>query len=338
MPEPSQQILNTLSRCKRVLITTHVRPDGDALGSTAAMVMGLKRKGIESKVLLLSHLPRKYGFVYLENSIPFVDVESGWPADFSLDEFDALLVIDTGTWSQLPGLRERIEKWPKPKLVIDHHLTQEDWADVKLVDTTAGAAGEVVEELLMKWGVELDLAISTALFLAIVSDTGWFMYSNTRPQTLRLAARLMEAGVDTDRIYQLLKQSERAERIALHTRALQSLELLAGGKLAVMTIRKQDFAETRSHVNDTEDAINLPLQISTVEVSVLFVEPPDAPPAPIRISFRSKGHLDVAAFAQQFGGGGHARASGAKRDLPLAQARAQIASALVAALNDQPPS
>jgi phosphoesterase RecJ-like protein len=196
--------------------------------------------------------------------------------------------------------------------VIDHHLTQEDWADVKLVDTTAGAAGEVVEELLMKWGVALDRNIATALFLAIVSDTGWFMYSNTRPQTLRLAARLMDEGVDTDAIYQRLKQSERRERILLHTRGYQSLELLADGKLAVMTLRKQDFTETRAHVNDTEDMINFPLQIRSVEVSVLVVEPPDSPPAPIRLSFRSKGKVDVAAFAQQFGGGGHARASGAK--------------------------
>src|SRR5207248_4624597 len=170
----------------------------------------------------------------------------------------------------------------------------------------AGAAGEIVEELLMKWGVELDRGISTALFLAIVADTGWFMYSNTRPVTLRLAAKLMDAGVDTDRIYQLLKQNERAERILLHARALQSLELLADGKLALMTLRKQDFADTRSHVNDTEDVINFPLQIRSVEVSVLFVEPPDSPTGgqagPIRMSFRSKGQLDVAAFAQQFGG------------------------------------
>jgi phosphoesterase RecJ-like protein len=257
MPDPSQQILDTVSRCKRVLITTHVRPDGDALGSTAAMVMGLKQKGIESKVLLLSHLPRKYAFVYEENGIPFFDAETGWPAELKLDDYDAMLVVDTGTWSQLPGLREHVEKWPKPKLVVDHHLTQEDWADVKLVDTTAGAAGEIIEELLMKWGVELDRGISTALFLAIVSDTGWFMYSNTRPGNAAPRRPPDGRGVDTDAIYQRLKQSERPERILLHTRAYQSLELLADGKLAVMTIRKQDFADRDSHVNDTEDMINL---------------------------------------------------------------------------------
>jgi phosphoesterase RecJ-like protein len=358
MPDPAQQILDTLSKSKRVLITTHVRPDGDALGSTAAMVMGMKQKGIDAQVLLLSHLPRKYAFVYEENAIPFVDVENGWPLEDegakgrggegakeaaasispprpfapspTLADFDALLVIDTGTWSQLPGLRERLSNFTKPKLIIDHHLTQEDWADVKLVDTSAGSAGEVVEELLMKWGVELDRAMSTALFLAIVSDTGWFMYSSTRPQTLRLASRLMETGVDTDRIYQLLKQNERKERIFLHARALQSLELLADGKLAVMTIRKQDFADTQAHVNDTEDLINFPLQIRSVEVSVIFVEPSDA--GPVRISFRSKGKVDVAAFAQQFQGGGHARASGAKLQTSLEDAEQRVVGALTSAL------
>ena len=118
----------------------------------------------------------------------------------ALAEKDLLVVtrVDTGTWSQLPGLQERVETWPKPKLVVDHHLTQQDWATEKWVDTTAGACGEMVEELLEQWGVTLDHAMAQALFVAIVADTGWFMFSNTRPVTLRRAARLMEAGVDTD--------------------------------------------------------------------------------------------------------------------------------------------
>src|SRR6186713_1617259 len=107
MTDAYRQIIDTLARCKRVLVTTHVRPDGDALGSTAAMVLGLKTKGIDAEVLLLSHLPTKYAFVYRENDIPFIDVEKGWPGDFSLEKYDALLVIDTGTWSQLPGLEQR---------------------------------------------------------------------------------------------------------------------------------------------------------------------------------------------------------------------------------------
>ncbi|HEX3356824.1 MAG TPA: bifunctional oligoribonuclease/PAP phosphatase NrnA [Tepidisphaeraceae bacterium] len=317
-----QRIIDILKTCKRVLVTTHVRPDGDALGSSAAIVLGMRKLGIESEVLLLSHLPSKYAFLFNDFSVPFFDVEKSWPADFDLNRYDALLVVDTGTWSQLPGLKERIEPWPKPKLVVDHHLTQENWADAKLVVTEAAAACEIVAELLQQWGIAIDSSIATALYIGIASDTGWFQFSNTRPFTMRLAATLMEAGVNTDQLYQHLYQNERSQRVLLQTRAMQSLELLAGGKLAVMTVRKEDFTQTGAHVPDTENLINIPLQIRTVEVSLLFVEPPDA--GPIRVSLRSKGGVDVARFAEQFGGGGHARAAGLKLDPPLEIAKKRV--------------
>ena len=328
MPDPYQQIIDTLATTKRVLVTTHVRPDGDALGSSAALVLGMKRKGVDADVLLLSHLPRKYSFIYDDAGVRHIDVEAGFPADFSLDAYEALVVVDTGTWSQLPGLKERVESFRKPKIVIDHHLTQQDWADIKLVDTSAGACAEMIEELLERWGVALDAPTATALFVGIVADTGWFMFSNTRPVTLRRAARLMEAGVDTDRVYQLLYQNERVERIALHTRGLAGLELLDNGRIAVMRIRKSDFAAARAHINDTENLINVPLQIRTVEVSVLISEPLDA--GPVRVSLRSKGQVDVARFAEQFGGGGHARAAGLKFETSIDDAHDKVVSALLA--------
>jgi phosphoesterase RecJ-like protein len=365
MTDAYRQIIDTLSRAKRVLVTTHVRPDGDALGTAAAMVLGMRQAGIDAEVLLLSHLPRKYGFIFRENNIVFHDVENGWPGEGSglsvqgsgaegsasrassapspspslkpdprtlnplFDRFDALLVVDTGTWSQLPGLQERVANWDVPKLVVDHHLTQQDWATTKLVRTEAAAAGEIAAELLQKWNVALDRPIATALFLAITSDTGWFQFSNTRPYTLRLAAQLVEAGVDTDRMYQLLYQNERAERVALQARALQSLELLAGGRLAVMQIRQKDFDDTNADVPDTENLINVPLQIATVEVALLITEPKVPGSGPVRVSLRSKGGVDVAKFAEQFGGGGHARASGLKVDGSFDAAREQVVSAML---------
>src|SRR5688500_5200965 len=161
-------ILFTLGAAKRVLITTHVRPDGDALGSTAAMALAIKHKGIDAEVLLLSHLPTKYAFVYHDAQIKFFDVEKGFPTDFSLDKYDTLLVIDTGTWSQLPGLQPFVEKFRGKKLVVDHHLTQENWADHKLVITEAAAAGEIVAELIEAWNVPLDKDMATALYVALV--------------------------------------------------------------------------------------------------------------------------------------------------------------------------
>lgn len=323
-------MIDRLARCKRLLITTHVRPDGDAIGTTAALVLAMRKAGIESEVLLLSKLPTKYSFIYNDNSIVHHDVENDWPAGFSLDRYDGLLVADTGTWSQLPGLKERIEKWNGRKMVLDHHLTQEDWADLKLVVTEAAAAAEIAAELIAQWGIEIDAKIATAIYVAIVSDTGWFQFSNTRPFTHRLAAMLIEKGVNTDQIYQHLYQNERAERISLQTRAMQSMQLLCDGKLAVMTLRKSDFDETRARVPDTENLINIPLQIRTVQAVALITEVPEG--GPIRISLRSKGQLDCARFAERFGGGGHARAAGLKLTDSLDAASSQIVNALLIAI------
>jgi bifunctional oligoribonuclease and PAP phosphatase NrnA len=323
-----RQIIDRLSLCKRVLVTTHVRPDGDAIGTTAALILAMRKVGIDAQALLLSHLPSKYAFVFKENDIVHHDVESGWPEPFPFDRYDALLVADTGTWSQLPGLRERISNWSVPKIVLDHHLTQEDWASIKLVVSEAAAAGEIAAELIEQWEIPFDSGMATALYVAIASDTGWFQFANTRPFTHRLAATLIEKGVDTDRIYQMLYQNERPERVALQTRAMQSLELLAGGRLAVMRISRADFEQTRARVPDTENLINVPLQIRTVEVSILATEPPEG--GPIRISLRSKGQIDVARFAEQFGGGGHARASGLKIDSTFQDAHDKVVQAMLA--------
>ncbi len=328
------QIIKTLTRSSRVLVTTHVSPDGDALGSSAAAVLAMKQKGIESQVVLLSRLPRKYAFIYKDYNIPFIEVEKEWPADFPLERYDCLLVVDTGTWSQLPGLQERLGGRAIPKLVIDHHLTQEDWGDARLVNTHAAAAGEVLYDLLMRWQVRIDRALAEALYLAIITDTGWFQFSNTRPQTLRLAATLMEVGVDTDKMYKALYQNERAARVRLQTRAMDSLDLPLDGRLAVMTVEKDDFARTSAGLPDTENLINLPLQIASVEVSLLFTENPQG--GPIRVSLRSKGQVDVAKFAERFGGGGHARAAGLKIEAPLAEVRQRVVAAMLELLNSQP--
>jgi phosphoesterase RecJ-like protein len=204
------------------------------------------------------------------------------------------------------------------------------WADVKLVVTTAAAAGEIAADLLERWGVDLDKPIASALFLAIATDTGWFQFSNTTPKTMRLAATLMEIGVDVERIYRLAWQNERPQRLALMTRALSSLELLANNRLAVMSIAKSDFEKTGADGADTENLINLPLQVGAVEVSLFLTDPPEG--GPLRISLRSKGGLDVAAFAHRYSsgkGGGHARAAGMKVEGDLAAARKAIVAALI---------
>jgi phosphoesterase RecJ-like protein len=328
-------IIECLSSSKRVLITTHVRPDGDALGTAAAVHLALRAHGIASEILLLSKLPTKYAFLMRETGATHRMIDAPnhpVPPREWYEQFDCLFVVDTGTWSQLPTIDEVMKTWkPKNVLVMDHHQTQEPWGDARWVDTTASAAGEMAFDLLRAWpGTKLDAAMAEALFVAITSDTGWFAFSNTSPRTLRACAELMEVGVDTDALYQRLFQNERPERLLLQVRAMRSLAFLAGGRVARMSIANSDFAETRANVPDTENLVNIPLQVADVQVSVLLSEDPTG--GPVRVSFRSKGQLDVAKFAEQFAGGGHARASGAKIVGPLDEVVRRVSEALESAM------
>lgn len=330
LPDPTLlSMIEILAGSKRVVLTTHARPDGDALGTTAALVGALTKNFIEAEVLLLTPIPDKYRFIYEEAGVKWhlIGAEGVDPGAL-LASADALLVCDTGTWSQLEGLREAIEGYEGPKLVLDHHVTQEDWADLKYIDTTAGAAAELAMLVVEQWQVPIDQKMAQAFFVALATDTGWFGFSNTTPRTLRMAAACLEAGADVDRIYQRLTQNERPHRMRLQARAHGSLELLADDRLAVMTLSKKDFSETGTQLPATEELVNWPMAIATVEVSVLLAEDPDSPSPRCKASFRSKGHLDVAAVAATFGGGGHLRAAGARVDLPLEQAKSRLVQAV----------
>ena len=328
-----QKMIDALARCERVLLTTHARPDADALGTTAAMALGLASKGIDAECLVLSQMPRKYAFLYDESGVRYQNVTSGADPAALLADRDALLVCDTGTWSQLDGMRAAVEAFGGRKLVLDHHRTQEDWADLKLVDTTAGAAAEVAMLLLRAWGVEIDRPLATVLYAAMATDTGWFAFSNTTPRTMRLAADCLEAGADVDALFQRLSQSESEGRMRLHARGYDSLQLLAGGRVAVTGVTRRDFAETGTGMPATEDLINWPMAIGSVRASIFLCEDPDAADGlPTKISLRSKGEIDVSALAQRFGGGGHARAAGARLDLPMPEARRKVIDAVTDAL------
>src|SRR5690606_15278519 len=131
-----------------------------------------------SQILLLSKLPSKYAFLFLDNDVRHATLEGELSPD-ALARFDCFVAVDTGTWSQLPGLQKAVEAWDKPRLVIDHHQTQETWASTLWQDAAAAAAGEMVETLLTRWNVPVTPAIAGCLFVAIASDTGWFQFANT---------------------------------------------------------------------------------------------------------------------------------------------------------------
>lgn len=322
MNDSPAPIIDRLEKSKRVLVTTHVRPDGDALGTSAAVVLALRHRNIHAEVLILSKLPGKYSFIFEEGGIVHRTMEPTVDRSY-VDSFDTLFIVDTGTKSQLPGLEKIVQEHPHV-IVMDHHKTQESWGEARWVDSTASAAGEMAHRLVRDLGAMIDRPMALALFIALASDTGWFQFSNTTPATMRIVADLMEAGIDFDQMNQLLNQNERVERLMLQQRAMNSLVI--EGNLALLSLSKRDFEETNGSVRDTENLVNLPLIARDIQISILLTEQPEG--GPIRVSLRSKGQIDCAKFAEQFGGGGHARAAGLRIEGTIDESISKIKSAL----------
>ncbi|MEM7627147.1 MAG: DHH family phosphoesterase [Planctomycetota bacterium] len=324
-----------------VLVLTHAKPDGDALGSVVALVATLESLGKTARGVFVPPVPRALA------KLPGAESADLWDDGYTPPFEPALVVIvDTGAWSQVGPLRAFVEPRLGRTLILDHHLSGDIDAADRYVDGGAAAACEVIAELIellipscvppgRREGdtagyTPLPPVIRDALFVGIASDTGWFRFSNVRPQTHELAAKLIRQGVDHADLYQRLEQAERPQKLALLTRALQSLTLHAQERAAVITLRQQDFIETGALPEETERLIDTPQMVGGIEVFVVVTETEDQT---ARMSFRSKHAADdsavnVADLAARFGGGGHARAAGAKVDRPVDEVLAELAEVL----------
>ncbi len=344
-----------------VVVLTHAKPDGDALGSVLALTAAIRLLGKTAHAVLVP--PIALGLQSLDGGDLYTvfDQQQGLPGYMSPGPDGLFIVVDTGAWSQVGPLRPYVEPHLDRTLIVDHHLNGDIAAAHKFIDSTAAAAAEVVADLLdcllpgdplarqgkgsSKADEDLDPRlldiINQSIFVGIASDTGWFKFSNVTPRTHRLAARLLERGVNHTDLYAKLEQSERVEKLQLLIRAVTSMKLLAGGRAATMTLRKVDFDETGALEEETERLIDIPQQVASIEVICLLVERCDATgngnaPCHTRLSIRSKpgpGAVNVAEMAALFGGGGHARAAGAKVLAPVDEVASRVEAALVTAMS-----
>jgi len=303
------EIMRRISAAARLLVVTHARPDGDALGSLAALCGAARAAGKQTATLVPGDVPARYDFL-LAGDRPAPAERFAELADWA----DAVIIVDTCALAQLDGLDGALAAAREKIVVIDHHATTDDIGAVRWLDTSAAATGVMVGELLDALGWPVDHRTAEALLTAMTTDTGWFHYSNTDGRCLRAAARLFDAGVEGDKLYQRLFQADRPERMMLLSRALASMELPAGGAIATMKLRLADFAETGARQDETENIVNEPMRMGCVEVSMLLVQTPDDGGRCIRVSLRSRGGVDVAAIARRFGGGGHVQAAGLRAD------------------------
>ncbi|MEM8758174.1 MAG: DHHA1 domain-containing protein [Planctomycetota bacterium] len=249
-----------------------------------------------------------------------------------------VVVVDTGTWSQLDELAEFVRNAAGRVAVVDHHLRGDpEMSDMRLLETSAAAACEPVADICqavlgLEKPSELPTDIATLVYLGLATDTGWFRHSNVKPSTLRLAACLIEAGVKHAELFSSVEQSEKPARLKIIAAVLGSLELLDRERIAIMTLRTADIHAAHAGPEDTGGLADHGLRIQTVRVSATIteVETGGGPPRS-KISMRSKPGpkmIDVNEVAATLGGGGHANAAGARLDCSVDEARARLVKAL----------
>jgi len=318
---------NRIAAARRVLMTTHVKPDGDGLGSLAALREALVRRGQTVRVVLPSSVPPKYRFV---PSVETFEVLPRGGAVEGLDgPWDLVIVVDTCSWQQLDGAGPAVRANTGRVLVIDHHATSDDLGHQSISDPSAAATAPIVLRLLESAGEAISPTMAEALFVSLSSDTGWFQFPSVTPEVFRLAGRLQELGASPQAIYEKLFQSESVGKMRLLALTLGTLTIEPEGDLASFHISREMFTQAGASSHDTENLINEALRIGGVKACVLAVE---FEPSVIKVSLRSKHDVDMAAIAAQFGGGGHARAAGCTLHVPLEEALRTVLQAVRAAL------
>lgn len=307
-PVQFQQLSDWLARCRRPLLVTHRRPDGDALGALAGLGAALRQGGLVPQVVLFEPWPARYELLEAGTSWELWDQAR----EALTAACDALVILDTCSLAQLEPLGAYLSRAPRT-LVIDHHLTRDGLAgragDLRVLDETAAATCLILAEWVQAAGLSCGPAMATALLAGIATDCGWFRFANTDARALRVAAELAARGAVPGAIHRALYQQERPERLRLTARMLAGLRLHADGRLAVMGLRRADLAASGADPSMTEDLVNQAMCLGCAEAALLFTEEQDGL---VRVSFRSKQELDVSALAARFGGGGHARAAGAR--------------------------
>jgi phosphoesterase RecJ-like protein len=325
MPITWSPFVDMVQRYQSFLLTTHVRPDGDGLGSMLALRNALVDMGKTAHMLVASVLPPRYDFMDPDRLVKRFHLPG--------EEFrsaEAIIVLDTGTWNQLGEFGTFIKQMPVPRAVIDHHPTQDDLGATRFVDTTAEATGRLVYEAIQALGAKLSADTAHGLFIAIAMDTGWFRHNNTTPATFTLAAKLVEAGARPTAAYEMLFEQNTPGRLILTGLVLGRLTVCHHGKICHAELRKADYEATGAVPQDSEDLINYTRSVAGVEVGLFFMEQPRGG---IKVSFRSRQQVNVGKVAEMFGGGGHRLASGAVLEMSLEEAKARVLAAVSAELD-----
>ncbi len=310
----SKQFLNTLRKHKRFLVVSHLNPEGDAIASTLAMGMALEKMGKKVEMFNGDLVPENFRF------LPGADrIRRRLPVGLDVE---VAVLVDCGELERAGDKVINLIREQNALIVnIDHHVTNDQFGDFNCVNSEACAAGEIIYTIIERLGVTFTPEIAQCLYTAILTDTGSFRYSSVTPKAFRIAAKMVELGAQPWEISSMVYENFPPQRLYLIQQALATLEVSRDRKLASITITRNIIKKVRASKSHTDGLINYPRSIAGVEVSMVFRE---TGRNRYKVSFRSKGALDVARIAVRFGGGGHKRAAGCSLDGSLTEVKKKI--------------
>ncbi|MCL2004785.1 MAG: DHH family phosphoesterase [Planctomycetaceae bacterium] len=321
-----QRFAEIVHSASKIVLTMHHRPDGDCVGSALAMQQILLRLGKNVRIIAPHQTPPNLAFLDPNHSITALENLDAEGAEY-LQSADLFFVLDTSSWAQLGEMATHFRESSARKLVLDHHTIGDALGAETFINSQAEAAGTLVVQAANALGVPLAQDIALPAFVAIATDTGWFRFSSTTSETFRTAARLLDVGVQPDEVYKELYEQESLGRIRLVGRTLQKAEAYLEGQFLFTWIMLDDLAAAGAIPSDSEDIVNMLLQVQGSKMAALLSELRDGT---FKVSFRSRCEVDCSLLASQFGGGGHKKAAGASLALPFEQAKQAVVDAVSA--------
>jgi len=301
-----KKLADIINSNQSFLITTHVNPDADAIGSEIAFHKLLDVLGKKSRIINHSSTPYNIKFLDSDNIIEKYDETVHKTL---LDSSDVLIALDFNRADRMVSMQRVFSESKRLKICIDHHQDPEDFVTFKFIDTDYAATGHILFDFIRKTKIiNLNKDIAAPLYAAIMTDTGSFRFERTTANLHRLIAELLDTGIDPTDIYNQLYDESKLSKIKLLGKCLSSLELIANNSIGYMILTQKDFNELSAMESDTENFVNFIISIEGVKLGLLFIELKNG----FKVSFRSKGKIPANKLAGVFGGGGHLNAAGAR--------------------------
>lgn len=325
-----KKLAQIVRESQSIILSTHRQCDGDGLGAQLAFFHALKASGKDVQIINVDPTPKKYRFLVPDKWIQYYDQEPTLP-----DSADLWMIFDTNDHRLLEPMYADLKKVSKKIAFVDHHPvlnlgpqpTPQSW-----IDTTQASTGEMAYRLIMELGLTINREVARCLYTSITFDTQLYRYVRNSPSSHRIAAEMIEHGIDTEDIHRHLFGNQTVQKMAFLARALGQIEYFADGRLAVLKLKDADLFHYNLEPDESRDVIDMLMNIETLEAAALFREDGENR---YKISMRSKGKIAVLAVAENIGGGGHVHASGAYVTGDYKKIKDQVVNELIQLLEDE---